>query len=259
MIGTNKIAVAQRVLGLIDLTNLNDVCTEHDIHSLCENALGHGHDFGHTAAVCVWPGFVAQSRRELTGSGVHIATVVNFPHGGPDISGVIHETQSALADGADEIDLVFPYKAFAMGDIDTAREQIEAVRAVIPAGASLKVILETGELEIAELIKSASHLALEAGADFINTSTGKVQVNATLEATDIMLNAIADSGKKAGFKPAGGIRSVAEAAHYLALADDIMGPEWTSPETFRFGATSLLDDVLAILQGSEGPSGDGGY
>ena len=256
--GSNEMsrASAERVLSMIDLTNLNDVCTEHDVHELCEQALGHGTDHGTTAAVCLWASFVGQARRELTGSTVHIATVVNFPDGSTDTQSVVAETQSALADGADEIDLVFPYKAFAMGDVQTASEQIGAVRAVVPEGASLKVILETGELDDPDLIHSASHLAIEAGADFIKTSTGKVAVNATLEAARIMLTAIKESGKPVGFKPAGGIRTVEEAMEYLAVADEIMGDGWATGETFRFGASSLLGSVNAVLAGGSSEDAD---
>jgi deoxyribose-phosphate aldolase len=135
---------------------------------------------------------------------------------------------------------------------------VEAVRAACPQ-ACLKVILETGELKDSALIRRASELAIAGGADFIKTSTGKVAVNATLEAADIMLQAIRDSRKRVGFKPAGGIGSVADADLYLRLAETIMGPNWIMPSTFRFGASSLLDDILGVLSGGTSARVSSGY
>lgn len=253
-----KVATAKRALGLVDLTNLNDDCTAADITALCKRAVT---DHGHVAAICIWPRFVEQGVAELTGTGVKVATVVNFPDGGVETSSVVAETKQAIRDGADEIDLVMPYKAFMDGRKGFAEEQIIRVKAVIPAPAILKVILETGEIKDPLLIHMASEIAINAGADFIKTSTGKVPVNATLEAAEVMLTVIEETRrdvlKDVGFKPAGGIRSVDDAAAYLALADRILGSNWPSAATFRFGASGLLDALLGAIEGSDAAAGEG--
>ena len=240
--------VAIRILPTIDLTDLSESATVEGARELCRRATT---PHGHVAAVCLWPQFVAAAREALPGREVRIATVVNFPGGGEDTSSVEIETAQALADGADEIDLVMPYRAFLAGRPGFAESQIVRVRRLCDGRTALKVILETGELGTPEKIRTAADMALAAGADFVKTSTGKVAVNATPEAAAILLEAVRDCGRPAGFKAAGGIRSVAEAVVYLDLADRILGPGWASPATFRFGATSLLDDVLATLAGAE--------
>lgn len=256
---TDMIEVAKRALGLVDLTNLNDDCTAADITTLTGRTVT---QHGAVAAVCVWPRFVAQAVKELAGTGVKVATVVNFPAGGEDTDAVIAETRQAIADGADEIDLVMAYKAFVEGRKGFAEEQIIQVKAAIPAPAILKVILETGEIEDPLLIHAASNVAIGAGADFIKTSTGKVAINATLEAAEIMLTAIEearrdDAERVIGFKPAGGIKTSEDAASYLALADKIMGHNWVAASTFRFGASGLLDALIATIEGQEAAAGEG--
>ena len=239
-------SVAAAALACLDLTELGDAATEQATLALVDRATS---DHGTTAAVCIWPRFVAAARRRLgAGSPVRIATVVNFPSGDLPVETVVDETSRAIADGADEIDLVIPWKALIDGDEQAVRTMISRVRAAAASPVRLKTILETGELKDPALITRASDIALEEGADFIKTSTGKVAVNATLEAAEIMLRAIRGSGKKAGFKPAGGIRTVTDARAYFALCEDIMGPGWVSPECFRFGASGLLGDVLATLE-----------
>ncbi|AYD03359.1 deoxyribose-phosphate aldolase [Neorhizobium sp. NCHU2750] len=234
-------------LSLLDLTNLRDDCDEAAIENLCLRAQT---PYGNSAAICIWPRFVAHARKILgAGHPVRIATVVNFPSGDLAVADVVAETAKAVEDGADEIDLVIPYKAFIGGDEAAVTVMVEAVRAACPHSA-LKVILETGELKDMLLVRRASELAIAAGADFIKTSTGKVSVNATLEAADIMLRSIRESKAKVGFKPAGGVSTVADADLYLRLAETIMGPNWIMPSTFRFGASSLLDDILAVLAGT---------
>ncbi len=243
---------AKRALGLIDLTNLNDDCTVEDVTALIERSTT---PYGHTAAICIWPRFVKHAAELLKNSPVRIATVVNFPAGGEDTAAVVEETKQAIADGADEIDLVMAYSAFAEGRRGFAEDQIKQVRDAIPAPAQLKVILETGELKDPRLIHLASEVAIAQGADFIKTSTGKVKVNATLEAAEIMLNVLRETAKEdhrvVGFKPAGGVRTVEEAAQYLKLADDLLGSNWVSASTFRFGASGLLDAVLAGIEGRD--------
>lgn len=236
---------AQRILSLIDLTNLNDDCTEDNVVELCSRAQG---EFGNTAAVCVWPRFVNLCASILRGTSIKVATVVNFPHGGTDVADVVATTIAALDAGADEIDLVLPYQSMITGDEAQVLSMLQAVREVVHAPDHLKVILETGELINLERIRRASELAIKSGADFIKTSTGKSKISATPEAVTTMLQVIRDSGRPVGLKPSGGIRTVAEAQQYLDLADAIMGPQWATPQTFRFGASGLLDAVEAELR-----------
>lgn len=235
-------AVARRALPLLDLTDLGETCTETKIDALCRDAKA-----GPVAAICVWPRFVTQGARALSGTGIRIATVINFPEGGEDCARATDDTAEALRDGADEIDLVLPYRALMRGDAALARDMVEAVRDVC-GRVLLKVILETGELGNPERIRAASRLALEAGADFLKTSTGKSPVSATLEAAEAMLTEVRASGRPAGLKVSGGLRNVADAAAYLALADRIMGPDWVTPKTFRLGASSLYG---ALVQARE--------
>ncbi|GAB6842209.1 deoxyribose-phosphate aldolase [Methylorubrum rhodinum] len=236
--------VAARALPLLDLTDLSEGCTAEAVRGLCERAQRHA-----VAAVCVWPRFVAQAAQALAGSGVRIATVVNFPEGSEDVAGTVAETRAALADGADEIDLVLPYRAFLRGDADAARAMVASVREAC-GEKLLKVILETGMLPDAGTVARASRLALEAGADFLKTSTGKTPVSATPEAAEAMLFTIRDrdGARPVGLKVSGGLRRVEDAARYLALADRIMGPVWASPDTFRIGASALLDDLARAVE-----------
>ena len=236
---------ATRILSLIDLTNLNDVCAEEDVVDLCSRAQG---EFGNTAAVCVWPQFVNLCASILRGTSIKVATVVNFPLGGTDVVEVVATSIAALDAGADEIDLVLPYQSMIKGDEAQVLSMLQAVREVVHVPAHLKVILETGELGDPLIIRRASELAIKSGADFIKTSTGKTKVSATPEAVATMLYVIKESGANVGLKPSGGIRTLADAQQYLDLADDIMGPEWATPHTFRFGASGLLDAVEAELR-----------
>ncbi|GGB57567.1 deoxyribose-phosphate aldolase [Roseibium aquae] len=251
-------AVATRALHLVDLTNLNEDCTAADITALTKRAVT---PHGSVAAVCIWPSFVAQAVRELDGTGVRVATVVNFPGGGVETSQVVAETQAAISAGADEIDLVMPYRAFLEGRKGFAEEQIIRVREAVPDSAKLKVILETGEIKDPLLIHLASEIAIGAGADFLKTSTGKVEVNATLEAAEVMLTAIEearrDHRRDVGFKPAGGIKTIADAQAYLDLADRIMGSNWVSAATFRFGASGLLDALVGTIEGTQTAAKEG--
>ena len=253
----NRAETAARALSLVDLTNLNGDCTHEDIDRLCDRAIT---PRGAVAAVCIWPRFVSHAHSRLGGT-VPIATVVNFPDGGTHSEITVVETRQAVRDGAAEIDLVLPYGAFAEGDRATAERMVRAVREEVSAqngDALLKVILETGELKSEALIREASRLAIECGADFIKTSTGKVAENATLRSAEIVLEEIAASGRRdVGFKPAGGIRTTEDAGAYLALADRIMGADWVSPRTFRFGASGVLDDLLAALEGDTAEVGAG--
>ena len=248
--------IAVRALRSLDLTDLTETCTDQAIDALCKRAVD---PHGPVAAVCVWPQFVKRSQENLRGSPVRIATVVNFPAGGEDVSRVTDDTQEALSDGANEIDLVLPYDAVRRGDLAVATEMVEAVRDLVDQGRLLKVILETGELKDPHLIETASRIAIAAGADFLKTSTGKTPVSATPEAAEIMLNAIKASGRSVGLKPSGGIRTVADAKIYLDLADSVMGPGWATPRTFRIGASSVYDTLIAAIEGRDGAAATGAY
>jgi deoxyribose-phosphate aldolase len=243
---------ATRAIGLLDLTNLNDICTEADIDDLARRALT---PHGKVAALCIWPRWIRRTKTNLSDSGIRIATVANFPAGRADIQAAARETAAAMAEGADEIDVVLPYSALLAGEAKAAARLVAAIRKEVPPPYVLKVIIESGMLTTRGHILLASNLALSEGADFIKTSSGKVAVNATLFAAEIMLGAIRRGGYKAGFKAAGGIKTAQDTAAYLKLADAMMGPDWVSPETFRFGASGVLADLIATIEGrSAAPS-----
>lgn len=245
--------LARRAIALLDLTELGDSASDADVLALCGRARGGG-AIPRVAAVCVWPRHVALAK-SLLGS-MPVATVVNFPTGDEPVSDVVQETSDALAAGADEIDLVLPYKAFLAGDVTAAEVMVQTIRA-ITRGKVLKVILETGSAPNRVAIRAASSLAIRAGADFIKTSTGKVKVGATPDAARIMLEAISHGGKPVGLKPSGGIRTLEDARTYLDLADTIMGPAWASPCTFRFGASGLHGALAAVITGGASTTGTG--
>ncbi|MDM5130627.1 deoxyribose-phosphate aldolase [Aeromonas piscicola] len=241
---------AVRAIGLMDLTSLNPDDNDERIVALCRQAQT---PFGNTAAVCIYPRFVALAKQTLAALGtpqIKVATVVNFPHGDDELEAVLADTRVALIDGADEIDLVIPWRALQAGDETRARALVRGCKSLCGARV-LKVIIESGELKAPALIRTASMLAIEEGADFIKTSTGKVPVNATPEASRIMLATIAELGawEHVGFKAAGGVRSAREAADYLAMAAECCGETWLDADHFRFGASSLLGQLLATLDG----------
>lgn len=233
-------------MSLIDLTDLADDHAPDGIDDLCRRAAAHG-----TAAVCVWPEFVARCAEALRGSDVRVATVVNFPSGDEAIADVVAAAGRALADGADDIDVVLPYRAFDAGDTERAADMVAAVADAVEPPAIVKVILESGELADADAVAAAARLAIENGADFVKTSTGKTSHGASLDAATAMLGEIArvhgETGRTIGLKPSGGIRSLADAAAYIELADAAMGAGWATPATFRFGASGLLDALLAVI------------
>ncbi|MBR0573753.1 MULTISPECIES: deoxyribose-phosphate aldolase [Pasteurellaceae] len=245
--------VAKQALSLMDLTTLNDNDTDEKVIALCEQAKT---EFGSPAAVCIYPRFIPVAHKKLKALGldVKVATVTNFPHGNDDINIAVTETKAAVVYGADEVDVVFPYKALIAGNEEVGFELVKQCKAVCEqANVLLKVIIETGELKTEQLIRKASEIAINAGADFIKTSTGKVPVNATLESARIMLEVIRDLNvaDKVGFKAAGGVKTTAEAEQYLSLAADILGKDWVNSTHFRFGASSLLVNLLATLNGTE--------
>ncbi|UUX48273.1 deoxyribose-phosphate aldolase [Nisaea acidiphila] len=237
---------AARALSMLDLTSLGEEDCPDIVAALLQRAETPA---GNVAAVCIWPRFVAQAKSALESTGIRVATVANFPHGRPDVAGAVETTHQCVRDGADEVDVVWPYEAWLSGNREIARDLVAACKEECGDRAHLKVILETGRLQTDDAIAGSARDAIAAGADFIKTSTGKTKISATLEAAHIMLDAIRESGKPVGLKPSGGIRTSAQAAAFLHLADKVMGPDWATPETFRFGASSLLDDLLAALDG----------
>lgn len=250
--------VAQRALNLMDLTSLNDADTPEVIATLCKNAKT---AFGHPAAVCVYSAFIADARRALDAQGlraVKIATVTNFPAGAADVALAEKETKAAIAAGADEVDVVFPWRALQSGDSQIGYDLVAACKAAC-GDKQLKVIIESGELKTPELIRQASEIAIKAGADFIKTSTGKVPVNATPQAAEVMLQVIAENGGRCGFKAAGGVRSAEEAKAYLDIAARLLGESWAEPSHFRFGASSLLASLLATLEERDAVEQKGAY
>jgi deoxyribose-phosphate aldolase len=249
------VELARKAISLVDLTDLTDGCTPEAIDDLCGRASRYG-----TAAVCVWPDFVAQSSGLLEGTGVRVATVVNFPTGDERPFAVGLVTERAVADGADEIDVVLPYRSFVAGDRARPAAVLDHVRSITSDhGRLMKVILETGELPDLDVAEAAARFAIEHGADFIKSSTGKTPVSATLPAVERMLEVIASSSRQIGIKPAGGISTADDAERYIAAAERIMGAGWVAPTTFRFGASGLLNALLAAAGESTSVGADSSY
>jgi deoxyribose-phosphate aldolase len=239
-------------LACLDLTSLNDADSEADIATLCQRAQS---PFGTVAAVCVWPRLAAFARAHLPAT-IAVAAVTNFPHGDADIDAAVLHVEQIVQAGAQEVDVVLPYRSLMASDERAASQLLNAVRNACP-GLLLKVILETGELKTPALTQRACQLSLDAGADFLKTSTGKTPISATLEAARTVLGVIAASPaarNRVGFKASGGIRTVTEAATYLALTQELLGAPALTPQRFRIGASSLLHDIEAVLSGASEPS-----
>jgi deoxyribose-phosphate aldolase len=246
-VATNR-AGLQEMLSLIDLTSLGEADTRDTIVDLCKKAVTPA---GQVAAICVYPQFVPDVKTLINSNAIKIATVVNFPTGQESIDAVVKTIKQALAAGANEIDAVFPYERYLAGDKMGAQDFIRQCRNACGTDVTLKVILETGAIPELQMLSDASHDAILAGADFLKTSTGKVKIGATLEAAAVMLLAIKglqpNVKRKLGFKASGGVRNIDQAAQYIQLAKQIMGPQWVSSETFRLGASQLLDVLLQTL------------
>lgn len=239
---------ARIALACLDLTSLGERDSDADVIALCERASG---PHGAVAAVCVWPRF-ARLARQRVAAGVKVAAVANFPDGSTDIARTLRDIDAIAAAGAHEVDVVLPWRALLAGD-DTACAALLRATRHASAGLTLKVILETGELRDEAPIERAARLALAEGADFLKTSTGKTPLGATTHAAAVMLRTIAgDAGarSRAGFKAAGGIRSVADAAAYIDAVEHALGAQALVPARFRLGASSLLGDIEAVLAGA---------
>ncbi|HCC21206.1 MAG TPA: deoxyribose-phosphate aldolase [Verrucomicrobiales bacterium] len=247
-----KRAGLNMVLNMIDLTTLEGADTPNKVRQLCYKA-EHLHDsipgLPTTAAVCVFPPFVKTARDALGDkSPVKIASVATyFPSGHTTLKSKLEETKRAVSDGADEVDMVISRGRFLSGDYNYVFDEIAAVKEAC-GDARLKVILETGELATLDNVRRASDIAIHAGGDFIKTSTGKIASAATIPVTLVMLLAIRDhyakTGKMVGMKPAGGISKSKLALHYLVMVKETLGEKWLTNQWFRFGASSLANDVL---------------
>jgi deoxyribose-phosphate aldolase len=260
-LGTRSIKTTAKAWGIdtaismIDLTTLEGADTPGKVRSLCAKALVPDPTDPATprpAAVCVYGDMVEVARKALGDSAIHVAAVATaFPSGRASMPVKLADTRYAVAAGADEIDMVIDRGAFLAGDYLTVFEQIVAVKDAC-GGAHLKVILETGELVTYDNVRRASYLSMLAGGDFIKTSTGKVQPAATLPVTLVMLEAVRDwqesTDVQVGVKPAGGIRTSKDALKYLVMVSEIAGDDWIDPDWFRFGASSLLNDLLLQRQ-----------
>ena len=239
----DDLSAAKQLISCLDLTSLNETDTSESIKKLCDKVQT---PYGKTAAVCVYQRFIPVVLQNLPEQ-VKIATVVNFPQGELNTAQTEREITRALKSGADEIDAVFPYQAFLSGKLNECEAYLKTIRENCTAEHTLKIILETGELQTTRNIKAASQLAIECGADFLKTSTGKTPISATPEAANAMLEVIRASKQPVGFKASGGIRTLDDAKKYLVLAASIMGIDWISPQTFRIGASSLLDNLLQTI------------
>ena len=247
----SKIYALKMALSMVDLTTLEGMDTEGKVIQLCQKARRPHIDYPDlptVAAVCVYPNLVHTAKKELRDTGIKVASVVtSFPSGMTTKEAKIEECKRAVGDGADEVDMVISRGRFLKGHYEFVYDEIAAVKDACE-GAHLKVISETGELQTLENIRKASDIAMHAGADFIKTSTGKVQPAATQPVTLVMLEAIRDyyysTGRMVGMKPAGGIRKSKQAIQYLVMAKETLGSAWLTPEYFRFGASSLVNDLL---------------
>ena len=250
-----KVAGLRLAISMCDLTTLEGKDSPGKVRQMCAKAVRPDPtdlSVPPVAAVCVYPDLVATAKRALSGSTVKVASVATaFPSGRAPLPVKLADVKRAVSAGADEIDMVIDRGAFLAGDLRKVFDEIAAVKAACRE-AHLKVILETGELETYDNVRRASDLAIAAGADFIKTSTGKVQPAATPPVTLCMLEAIRDhwlaTGVKIGMKPAGGIRTSKQALHYLVLVKETLGAAWLTPDLFRFGASGLLTDIERQLE-----------
>lgn len=247
----SKIAGLKLALSMIDHTTLEGKDSKGKVEQLCSKAkMPHTSmpELPNVAAVCVYPNMIATAKKALINSQVKVASVAtSFPSGMSALSIKLEETRYAVQQGADEIDMVISRGEFLKGNFNYVFDEIAAVKEACDS-AHLKVILETGELETLENVRQASDIAMHAGADFIKTSTGKVNPAATQTVTLVMLEAIRDfynkTGRMIGMKPAGGIRKAKEALQYLVIVNETLGAAWLTPDYFRFGASSLTNDIL---------------
>ncbi len=250
-----KVAGLRLAVAMMDLTTLEGKDTPGKVRQMCQKALlplDRDPTIGPVAAVCVYPNFVTVAKKALAGSKVKVASVATaFPSGQSPLPVKLDDVRRAVEFGADEIDMVIDRGAMLAGDYQKVFDEIAATKEACGA-AHLKVILETGELGSLDVVRKASEIGIAAGGDFIKTSTGKIVPAATPQVTLVMLEAIRDhywaTGRKIGMKPAGGIRTAKQALHYLVIVKETLGDAWLTPDLFRFGASTLLNDVLMQLE-----------
>jgi deoxyribose-phosphate aldolase len=235
-------ATARRAVACLDLTDLDDDAEGAGARKLADRGRAAG-----VAAICVWPRFLGEVKPLLAGCDVRLATVANFPAGSDDVAGAAAEVQAAFTAGADEVDVVAPIEAILAGDVGLVEELVELCVAERPEFGTLKLILETGRLGDPAVVTAAARAAVMGGVDMLKTSTGKADVGATPDAVATLLQVIEEAGGRVGLKVSGGVRTPEQAAGYLALCDERMGAGWAMPATFRIGASSLLDGLLARL------------
>lgn len=251
---SNEIKVyAKKCVSFIDLTTLEGSDTFEKVRILCDKGMKPSVIPGLScAAICIYPRFISFTKNKLKGSGLKTASVAtSFPSGQVPLDLKLQEVKYCIEQGAEEIDMVILRGEFLSGNYELVKDEIRQIKGLCNSSkhpVHLKVILETGELKTNENIYNASVLAIEGGADFIKTSTGKINPAATIESAYVMLMAIKEhyenTGKRVGFKPAGGIRTTEEALQYVSLVKNVVGNEWLKPELFRIGASSLLDNLL---------------
>lgn len=246
----NTIVDAERILSMIDLTSLGSDDTPDRIIDLCAQAVT---KHGSVAAVCVWPEFVGLAVEQLAGTAVPVAGVSNFPEGEDNIERAVMESEEIIHLGGREVDVVFPWRTLKSGERGVGERLVAATRQAVGDDVVLKVILETGELGDAELIREAAEDAVAGGSDFLKTSTGKTEHGASLEAARVLFETVAAGDHPVGVKISGGVRTLDQARPYLRLAEEIMGESWATPLTLRFGASSLLDDILRVLASPRRP------
>jgi deoxyribose-phosphate aldolase len=252
---TDRKNILLSIMGIIDLTTLEGSDTDQKVVDLCQKAMGiekQGLGLPNVAAVCVYPTLVRTARNALEGSRVKVAAVAGaFPAGQSPIHIKVEEVKYTVGEGADEIDMVISRGKFLQGEYNLVYDEIAAIKEAC-GEAHLKVILETGELQTPTHIRRASDIAIAAGADFIKTSTGKIQPAATEAAMMVMLQSIRDhyrdTGKMAGIKPAGGISDTNKAINYWMLTSEVLGNEWLGKDWFRIGASRLVDSVIAEVK-----------
>ena len=249
---------ARQVLAGLDFTSLNADDTDDSVSGLCARAVTPA---GPVAGVCIYAPFVPLARRLLAPTPVRVVTVVNFPAGGADAARAAEEARAAVTDGAQEVDVVFPYTAYLRGNAIAGRDVVAACREVCGDNITLKVILESGQIPTVDALAEVSRLAIAEGADFLKTSTGKRGAGASLEAAAVMLDAIREADRPIGFKPSGGLKTLGQSTQYLNLVRAMLGEAAIVPSRLRFGASSLMRELLDTLghqaaeTGAQDPSG----
>ena len=237
------------ILSRVDHTLLTQTATWEEIRQILDDGIKYG-----CASACIPACYVKQAAEYANGK-LPICTVIGFPNGYHTTATKIFETRDAVANGADEIDIVLNVGKMLEGHYDEVANEVEVIRTETSPEVVLKVIIESGALKTPDLIRKASLLSMFAGADFVKTSTGKIDVSATPEAAVVMCQAIRDyyrkTGRKVGFKPAGGVRSAEDAALYYTIVEEILGKEWLTPELFRIGASSAANNLLTAIEGRE--------